>query len=113
MSSSKDAVKAIRFDPNAQGDGRSPTTTTQWYSDPAGRFKSGFWASDISRSEVNYVKDEICFILEGVVRLTDETGHEETYRSGDAFIVPTGFKGIWENVEPVRKFYAIHDPAKN
>jgi hypothetical protein len=50
------------------------------------------------------------FLIEGLVRLTDESGHVETYKGGDTFLIPNGFKGVWENVEPVRKIYAIHEP---
>ena len=113
MRNMTDAVKPIRFDADAEPDPSSPTTTKQWYSDPTGGFKSGFWASRPGRSEVNYQKDELCVILEGVVRLIDEAGHAETYRRGDTFLIPNGFKGVWETVEPTRKFHAIHRTAKN
>jgi uncharacterized protein len=108
-----DAVKIIRFDPAIEADTSSPTTTRQWYNDATGRFRSGFWAGSPERTEVHYQKDELCVILDGLVRLTDAAGHSETYRGGDTFLIPSGFKGIWETVEPTRKFYAIHDTARD
>ena len=42
--------------------------------------------------------------------LTDASGKTVTYRAGDTFLIPFGFKGIWETVEPVRKFFAVHKP---
>lgn len=101
----------IRFDPGLQADPNSPTTTNQLYGDPTGAFKAGFWASEPGSSPVHYRKDEVCVLLSGVVRLTDERGNAETYRAGDTFLIPNGFKGTWETVEPTRKFYAIHAPA--
>ena len=56
--------------------------------DPSGRFKTGFWAAhQPGRSEIDYTSDELCVILEGVVRLTDSAGHVETYRAGDTFLI--------------------------
>jgi uncharacterized protein len=53
----------------------------------------------------------LCVLLAGKVRITDEDGESQTYEAGDAFVIPRGFRGIWETVEPVRKFYATHKPA--
>ncbi|UDL93752.1 cupin domain-containing protein [Lichenihabitans sp. PAMC28606] len=111
MTETTDPVRPIRFDAGQQPDGQGTTTTKQLYADPTGHFQAGFWSSEPSRSEVTYAIDEICFVLEGTVRLTDAGGHAEIFRSGDSFVVPAGFKGTWENLEPVRKFYAIHKPA--
>lgn len=103
-------VTPIRFDRDAvaavEGD-----TTHAWYRDPTGAFESGFWADPAPRSAaVDYKEDEFCFLLAGMVRLTDAAGHSELYGAGDAFVIPRGFKGTWETVEPVRKFYAVHSP---
>jgi len=35
----------------------------------------------------------------------------ETYRAGDSFLIPSGFKGTWETIEPVRKFFVIYEKA--
>jgi uncharacterized cupin superfamily protein len=107
-----DTVRTIRFDPNMVGEASSPTTTREWYADCSGRFRAGFWSAKPSRIEINAAKDELCMLLEGLVRLTDASGRVETYRAGDTFVIPNGFKGVWETVEPVRKFYAVHRPSK-
>jgi uncharacterized cupin superfamily protein len=110
MTGASTTIQTIRFDAAARGDDASRTTTKEWYVDPSGSFKSGFWAAQPSRSEVAYELDELCTLLEGVVRLTDAAGHVQTYRAGDTFLIPNGFKGVWETVEPVRKFYAVFKP---
>ena len=106
-------VTTIRFDLASAADPSMPTTTREWYADPTGCFKSGFWASAPGRAEIRYDKDELCVILEGVVRLTDGAGDSQTYRAGDTFVIPRGFTGIWETIEPTRKFYAIHRNGGN
>lgn len=103
-------VRSIRFDRNAAVDPSASTTTHNWYEDPSGVLASGFWASKPYKAGINYTEDEFCYILEGRVRLTDAAGKVEEYKAGDAFVIPTGFKGVWETVEAVKKFYVIHTP---
>jgi uncharacterized cupin superfamily protein len=105
-----ETIPAIRFDPETKPDIASPSTTKEWYRDPTGHFRTGFWSAEPGRMQIDAAKDELCVILDGVVRLTDASGHVETYRRGDTFLIPNGFKGVWETVEPVRKFYAVHRP---
>jgi uncharacterized cupin superfamily protein len=45
------------------------------------------------------------------VRLTTDDGRSWTFGPGECFVVPAGFNGLWETLEPARKFYAIHEPA--
>jgi len=108
----KAIVTPVRFNLDEISDPNAPTTTTQLYQDPTGAFKAGFWSSEPGKSPVHYQRDEVCVLLTGVVRLTDESGHSETYRAGETFLIPNGFKGTWETVEPTRKFFAIHVPVK-
>ena len=108
----RDPVRSIRFDSATRGDAAQCTTTNQWYGDPSGSFKTGFWAAQRGKAEITYTIDEFCVLLEGVVRLTDAAGHVEIYRSGDTFLIPNGFTGTWETVEPVRKFYAVFAPRQ-
>ena len=42
--------------------------------------------------------------------LSDDHGRSWTYGPGDCFVVPAGFRGVWEVLEPARKFYAIYEP---
>ena len=103
-------VRSIRFDRNAPVDPSAPTTTHNWYEDPSGVLASGFWSSKPYKAAIDYTEDEFCYILEGRVRLTDSAGKVEEYKAGDAFVIPKGFKGAWETVEAVKKFYVIHTP---
>jgi len=103
-------LRSIRFDPKPHVDPVSATTVHEWYQDKTGAFSAGFWASDASSIEVRYDEDEFCVILEGTVELADASGHVETYRAGESFVIPSGFTGTWTSVTPVRKFYVVHLP---
>jgi len=100
-------IRSVRFDATAQPDEGKRMTSRTWYSN--GAFRTGFWAAQPGRADIAYTKDELCTLLEGEVRLTDSAGHTETYVVGDTFVIPRGFKGVWETVSPVRKFFAVNE----
>ena len=79
------------------------------YSDPDGRFHVGRWASTEGLWRVNYSERELCHLLTGVVRLTDEAGRQRTYQPGDTFMIDKGFSGTWEVLEACSKLYAIYE----
>jgi len=89
------ALRSIRFDPAAALTGKDGEATTHlWYTDPSNKLCAGFWASEDFSGAVNY---------------TDADGNVETYRAGDSFLIPSGFSGSWETIEPVRKFFVIYE----
>ena len=79
------------------------------YTDATGQFFAGQWAAGPGRWRVVYEphEEEFCVLLEGRVELTDRQGATRRFAAGDAFVVPGGFEGIWHNLTPVRKHYAI------
>jgi len=84
---------------------------TVWnrYLDPTGQFCAGTWQGEAGAWRVQYAahEEEFCVLLQGKVRLTGEDGRRHEFGAGDAFVVPGGFTGIWENLSQVRKLYAI------
>jgi len=52
---------------------------------------------------------EFFHLIEGKVVITNEEGESWTIRKGEAAIIPEGFKGTWDTVEPVRKHYVTLD----
>ncbi|MDK9695674.1 MAG: cupin domain-containing protein [Siculibacillus sp.] len=70
-------------------------------------FYTGVWQSEVGAWRVAYDEDELCVILVGRVRLTEDGGAPREFGPGEAFVVPRGFRGVWETVEPLRKIYAI------
>ena len=44
--------------------------------------------------------------------LIDEAGNARTFRGGDAFLIPNGFRGYWDVIETTTKHFVIrHHPA--
>jgi uncharacterized cupin superfamily protein len=92
----------------------SPIHTTTWnhHTDPTGQFFSGIWASEIGAMNISYTEEELCVILEGKVKLTANDGSSIIFGPGSTFVIPAGFKGVWETLEPVKKIYAIWQAKK-
>ena len=83
--------------------------TWNHYSDPTGQFHAGIWQGEPGAWRVQYdpQEEELCTVIEGRVRITDNQGRVREFAAGATFVVPGGFSGIWENVTRVRKVYAI------
>jgi uncharacterized protein len=81
--------------------------TYNHYTDPTEQFFAGFWHSSVGAKSVSYTEEEVCVILEGRVRLTDLAGNAKEFGAGSTFVLPAGFKGTWETLEPVKKIYVI------
>jgi uncharacterized cupin superfamily protein len=77
------------------------------YENAEAGFYAGVWGSEVGAWRVAYDEDELCVILAGRVRLTEDGGTPRDFGPGEAFVVPRGFRGVWETIEPVRKIYAI------
>jgi Predicted enzyme of the cupin superfamily len=80
------------------------------FTDATGRFFGGIWRSSIGAWRVAYTENELCVLTEGRIRVSDDHGRSWTFGAGDCFVIPAGFRGLWEVLEPARKFYAIFEP---
>ncbi len=96
-----DAARLLRGNPRFE--------TRNHYTDPTGQFFSGTWSAGPGAWRVVYAahEEEFCQILAGEVLLTDADGATTRLVAGDAFVVPGGYEGVWENLTPVTKLYAI------
>ena len=81
------------------------------FSGGGGRFHAGHWQAEPGRIAVDYTETELCVLLVGRVRLTDESGASMDFGPGDAFVIDAGFKGTWESIGRVTKIYAILEPG--
>lgn len=79
------------------------------FTDPTGQFFVGTWSSTPGTWRIRYTESEFCHLLAGSVRLTDTQGTSWTFAAGASFVVPAGFAGTWEVIEPARKLYAIFE----
>lgn len=89
--------------------GRPQQQVWPHYSNQDRVFHAGVWQSDIGKWNVNYTEEEYCHILEGVSVVTDAFGTSTVLKVGDHFVVPAGFNGTWEVVEPTRKIYVVYE----
>jgi uncharacterized cupin superfamily protein len=81
------------------------------FTDSTGHFFGGIWQSTPGAWRVTYTENELCVLTEGRVRITDDAGRTSTFGPGDCWVMPAGFRGLWEVLEPAKKFYAIYEPA--
>lgn len=90
--------------------GNPKQTVWMQYTDPSNKFFVGVWHSDTGKWNISYTEEETCEILEGKSIITDHAGHSTTVKAGDSFVIPRGFKGTWEVVEPTKKNFVIYEP---
>ncbi len=93
--------------PNRVQAGKPKVGADNAYSDRSGKFHCGVWESSLGKWSIDYTEEEFCTILEGEAIITDEAGFAETFRTGDTFVIPSGFKGTWETTKHLRKYYVI------
>ena len=81
------------------------------FTDATGRFFGGIWRSSEGAWRVSYTENELCVLTQGRVRVSDDAGRSWTFVPGDCFVMPAGFSGLWEVLEPAQKLYAIYEPG--
>lgn len=92
-----------------EGDPRHESTT--YFENEAGDVIAGTWTSTPGKWHAFTDRDEFCYIVSGHVRLIAEDGSAQTFRTGDAFLIPNGFRGYWEVVETTTKHFVIRSYA--
>ncbi|MCV7287940.1 DUF861 domain-containing protein [Mycolicibacterium wolinskyi] len=48
---------------------------------------------------------EMCVIINGHIAIEDSDGGRRDFRTGDAFVIPEGFRGTWVTVTPTEKYF--------
>ena len=74
------------------------------------RTMAGVWRCTPGKFAYTYPGDEICTLLAGKIRVTEQDGTAHTYSAGDIFCTSKGEQVTWEVLETVRKVFFIHDP---
>jgi len=97
--------RVVEGDPNHE--------TLMRFESPDGSLIAGTWTSTPGKWHAFTDRDEFCTILSGHVRLIDEEGNAQTFKTGDAFLIPNGFRGYWDVIETTTKHFVIrhHAPA--
>ena len=113
----------VRFDPPAQGgvidhpkperlqQGNPRRETWTLYESADGQMSAGIWACEVGRWRIVFPadKEEYFFVLSGHVRLHDAAGGWVDVRAGEGAVIPAGFEGAFEVIEPVRKHFVVVD----
>jgi uncharacterized cupin superfamily protein len=95
--------------PDRRLDGNPQRTTWNHYTSASGEMHAGLWACEVGSWRIAFPsdKDEFFFVTEGRCRLIDEQGHAVDAGPGEALVIPAGFQGVFEVLEPVKKHYVI------
>jgi uncharacterized cupin superfamily protein len=91
--------------------GNPKQTVWMHYTDPSSQFFVGIWHSEPGKWRISYTEEEFCLLLEGTSVVTNEAGHSFTVSAGESFVIPRGFVGTWEVIEPTTKRFVIYEAA--
>ena len=69
----------------------------------------GVWTCEVGAWRIAFAqnKQEFFNVLTGRLRISDEQGGAHEYAAGEAGVIPPGFTGTFEVLEPVRKYYVV------
>ena len=86
----------------------------QYFSTHNDRITAGVWdCTTHTLKRAPYETDEGMVVLEGSISIEDESGHTDTFRAGESFIIPKYTDCAWKQSEYARKFYFIHDNSSS
>ncbi len=83
---------------------------TTWAQDASrdGTVNTGVWeATPGTNLSIKGETFEYCYILSGVVELTEEGKEPRIFKAGDSFVMKPGYVGTWKTIETVRKIYVV------
>lgn len=90
-------------------EGQPQSAARVFYESADGKFCAGLYACTAGKWRVDYSEDEFCTLIEGRVRLTPENGAPQIYEAPQSFLIPSGFKGFWEPLGNLRKYFVIYE----
>ena len=76
---------------------------------PDGVFCAGIWECEVGRWRIEFPpgEDEYFHVLSGRARLHGPDGAVTDVGPGEAAVIPGGFQGSFEVLEPVRKHFVV------
>ena len=109
--------RILRFEPNGpgnvglKGNDRDTSKIYHYYKSKADeRVAAGIWSSpDFSGRMRKVTNTEFIYILEGAVTLADKSGREETFKVGDAVLIPRGTEFQWKKTDNLKEYWVIFD----
>jgi len=103
------AVESSSQPPDRLIAGEPRQTIANHFTDGTQQFFSGIWSSTPGKWRIRYSESEFCCLTKGRVVLENLSGERWEFGPGMGFVVPAGFEGTWEVMEPCTKFYAIFE----
>ena len=101
------AERRLRDLPDRVVAGDPQHVTKMFFDSPDGGLIAGTWTSTPGKWHAFTDRDEFCYIVDGHCRLVDRDGTAKTFKTGDAFLIPNGFRGFWEVIETTTKHFVI------
>ncbi len=91
--------------------GNPQRTTWNHYTNASGEVFAGIWSSGVGawRIAMGEREDELFFVTAGRCRLISDDGHSVDCGAGQSLVIPAGFGGDFEVLEPLTKHYMIVD----
>ena len=91
--------------------GNPRRTTWNHYTNASGEVFSGVWACEPGMWKITMSdsEDEFFFVTKGRCRLHDNDGAVAECAAGESLVIPAGFSGVFEVLEPLEKHYMIVD----
>lgn len=91
--------------------GNPQRTTWSHYESADHQLSCGIWACEVGAWRIQFAddKEEFFCVIEGQVCLWDEQGKGVIVKAGEAAVIPAGFRGRFEVLEPVRKYFVVLD----
>lgn len=82
----------------------------QYFGTEEDKVISGVWdCTAYEQKRFPYDVDEYMLVLGGSISIEDKSGHTQTFRAGESFILPKYTDCTWKQSELALKFYFIHD----
>ncbi len=89
--------------------GNPQRTTWNHYTNDTSEVFAGVWACEVGswQIEMGATEDEFFFVTQGRCRLIDAAGMAVEVSAGESLLIPAGFTGVFEVLEPMQKHYMI------
>lgn len=86
-------------------------STWNLFDSASGDMSAGIWRSEPGSWKVVFgaQEDEFFYVTQGRCRVVDAQGGAKEVGAGDALLIPGGFTGVFEVLEPLEKYYVIVD----
>lgn len=87
--------------------------TWLFHEDAASGGSFGVWTCEVGHWRIEFAPDksELFHVLEGRCAIHDAQGGAKFYGPGDTCVIPAGFSGSFEVIEPIRKIFALAQRA--